>query len=107
MSGGGELAKSELPRKLEIAGSILLAEVTNEARIAVAQQAGTKRLAWSAVSNCCPFCSYMDGKVILADDPRAERLIPAHIHCECCWSPIGDDEQGRSEERLVGKDGRS
>ena len=64
---GAVAEASKLPQKLKIAGSILLAEVTTEARVSVARQAGTKRLAWSAVANCCPFCSYMDGKVAAED----------------------------------------
>ena len=88
------MAGPGLAQRLEIAGSLLFTQTTWEARLTGARQAGTKRVAWSAVGNCCDFCNYMDGKVFDANDPVLDHIFPPHINCDCVLTIVGDREQG-------------
>jgi len=88
------MAVDELPRILEITGSLLITETTNEARLDVAQAAGVRRVQWSAnlETRTCALCRYLDGKVFEAKS--APWNPPAHINCDCIWIAVEDDEVG-------------
>jgi len=88
------LAALELAQALVITGHLQLVETTNEARLAVAQQAGVRRVQWSAnlETRTCPLCRYLDGKVFIA--ASAPWNPPAHINCDCIWIAVEDDEVG-------------
>ena len=85
-------------RAVDLTGSILVVETTNEARLAVAATAGTGRVAFSAVGDTCPLCRALDGLVFAAESDEAKRFTPPlHINCDCLWVAVEDDEEGPVE----------
>ncbi len=88
------MAVEDLPRTIEITGSVLITETTNEARLETAQAAGVRRVQWSAnlETRTCALCRYLDGKVFEA--ATAPWNPPAHINCDCIWIAVEDDEVG-------------
>lgn len=88
------MAIEDLPQALSIAGSILIGETTNEARLACARESGATRVQWSALleGGTCPLCAALDGKVFEVGETLFDP--PAHINCRCLWIERDADEAG-------------
>lgn len=85
--------RSDWPKKVEMAGQILVTQTANEERLSAPALGGSKRVAFSAVGDNCELCASLDGKVFLADSDLARRYNPPlHPNCNCLWVEVGDDE---------------
>lgn len=93
------MAETDLPRILAITAKLEFVRTEREYRLTASRQAGSARLTWvlGPDERACAFCRYMEGKVVRSDDPRIDRLIPAHINCACMWVEIGDREGGKQD----------
>lgn len=85
--------RSDWPKQIEMAGSILVVEATNEERLSAPTIGGSRRVAYSAIGESCELCQSLDGKIFLADSDLARRYNPPlHPNCQCLWVEVGDDE---------------
>ncbi|HAZ63682.1 MAG TPA: hypothetical protein DCZ72_08770, partial [Armatimonadetes bacterium] len=85
--------RSDWPKKVEMAGQILVTQTANEERLSAPGLGGSQRVAFSAVGDNCELCASLDGKVFMADSDLARRYTPPlHPNCNCLWVEVGDDE---------------
>lgn len=85
--------RSDWPKKVEMAGQILVTQTANEERLSAPGLGGSQRVAFSAVGDNCELCASLDGKVFMADSDLARRYNPPlHPNCNCLWVEVGDDE---------------
>lgn len=93
------MADADLKKALRITGELLFVETANEARLSVASQSGTGRVAFAAVGDDCALCASLDGKVFRSDSEDAKRFSPpVHINCDCLWIAVMDDEIGATDD---------
>ncbi len=92
------MADTDLPERLQLAGSITIAELTNEVRLSAAKQSGTERVAFTGSGDGCPACAALNGKIFRVTSAEVSVYSPPiHINCYHYWAAVDDDEVGAED----------